>query len=170
MLLNEKSKRILHVILHEEVVQIPFLLTILPYSKRTLEYEIERIQEWLGYHQLPLIDVNGSILTILSDKGIGEKLEKAELIFSEEERELLIIFYTMMEEDFVSSVHYQQLLNVSKFTVQESLNAVKKDAVQFGITLNYSRKDGYHFYGHLQTIYLYMYSGNRKINSTFYEK
>lgn len=157
MLLNEKSKRILHVILHEEIVQIPFLLTILPYSKRTLEYEIERIQEWLGYHHFPLIDVNGSILTIPADKGIGEKLEKAELIFSEEERELLITFYTMMEDDFVSSVHYQQLLNVSKFTVQESLNAVKKDAVQFGITLNYSRKDGYHFYGHLQTIYLYMY-------------
>ncbi len=33
MLLNEKSKRILHVMLHEEIVQIPFLLTILPYSK-----------------------------------------------------------------------------------------------------------------------------------------
>lgn len=157
MLLNEKSKRILHIMIHEVEVHHQFLQTILPYSKRTLEYEIDRIQEWLIYHQFPPIQISGSNLKLSSTQGVLERLEQTEMILSEEERELLIIFYTMVEKEFLSAVHYQQLLEVSKFTVQESLNAVRKDAAKFGVTLNYSRKEGYHFYGHMQTIYLYLY-------------
>lgn len=57
----------------------------------------------------------------------------------------------------MSGVHYQQLLDVSKFTVQESLNAVKASAAQFGLDFAYTRRTGYHVNGHPQTIALYLY-------------
>lgn len=157
MLLNEKSKRILHLLVHEREVNIPFLLTMLPYSKRTLDYELERIQEWLTHHRFPHVEMDGTTLRIEHATGLLERLEKTELILSDEERELLVIFYALTQEEFLSSVHFQQLLGVSKFTVQESLNAVKKNAVQFGLDFAYTRKEGYRFNGHLQTMYLYLY-------------
>jgi len=157
MLLNEKSKRIIQVLMHENDVTLPLLTLMLPYSKRTIEYELERIQQWLSDRDLPRLEMEGTSIRLLDDPRIQEQVERAELLFSEDERELLIIFYTLTTDEFLSGVHYQQLLDVSKFTVQESLNAVKASAAQFGLDFAYTRRTGYHVNGHPQTIALYLY-------------
>ncbi|MCT4781886.1 MULTISPECIES: BglG family transcription antiterminator [Exiguobacterium] len=157
MLLNEKSKRIIQVLMHENNVTLQLLTLMLPYSKRTIEYELERIQQWLSDCNLPQLEMEGTSIRLLNDPRIYEGVERAELLFSEDERELLIIFYTLTTDEFLSSVHYQQLLDVSKFTVQESLNAVKANAAQFGLDFAYTRRTGYHVNGHPQTIALYLY-------------
>lgn len=157
MLLNEKSKRIIQVLMHENNVTLQLLAVMLPYSKRTIEYELDRIQEWLRDNDLPPLIIEKTSIQLRDDPRIVEQMERADLVFSEEERELLIVFYTLTNREFLSAVHYQQLLDVSKFTVQESLNGVKKSAAHFGLDFAYTRRLGYHFNGHPQTLALYMY-------------
>lgn len=157
MQLNEKSKRILDVILHEKQMTMDTLTIMLPYSRRTVEYELERIQEWLVHHGLSNLKVEGVNIELDVTEALIEQVDQAELMWSEEERELAIIFYSLTHNEFLSAFHFQHLLSVSKYTVQESLNSVKKSAARFGIDFAYTRKEGYHFNGHFQTITLYLY-------------
>lgn len=157
MLLNEKSKRILSVIMHEQRVTIESLELMLPYSRRTIEYELERVQEWLVDCGLPDMHTDGATIQLTLTPELTERFEQAGLIWAEEERELLIVFFTLVNREFLSAFHFQQLLDVSKFTVQESLNGVKKSAAHFGLDFAYTRKSGYHVNGHPQTIALYLY-------------
>ncbi|MDE0563846.1 hypothetical protein, partial [Exiguobacterium sp. B2(2022)] len=157
MQLNEKSKRILNVILHEKQMTIETLTMMLPYSRRTIEYELERIQEWLDGSGLSNLKVDGAKIELTVTEALIEQVERAELVWSEEERELVITLYAMTQEEFLSSFHFQHLLDVSKYTVQESLNTIKKKAAQFGLDFSYTRKEGYRFNGHFQTITLYVY-------------
>ena len=157
MQLNEKSKRMLNVILHEKQMTIDTLTMMLPYSRRTVEYELERIQEWLSYHGLSNMKVDGTKIELTVTEALIDQVERAELVWSEEERELVITLYAMTQVEFLSSFHFQHLLDVSKYTVQESLNAIKKKAARFGLDFSYTRKEGYRFNGHFQTVTLYVY-------------
>lgn len=157
MLLNEKSKRILNVLLHDQHVSLPLLTMMLPYSKRTIDYELERIQEWLTFNRLPELSFEGNDIRVQQVEQLTKALDQAELVWSEEERELLILLYALTKREFLSAFHFQQLLGVSKFTTQESLNAVKHRAAKFGIDFAYTRKSGYHFNGHLHTIHLFLF-------------
>lgn len=157
MQLNEKSKRILDVILHEKQMTVETLTLMLPYSRRTVEYELERIQEWLVANNLSNLKIEGVHIALDVTKELFDHVDQAEWVWSEEERELLIVLYALTNEEFLSAFHFQHLLDVSKFTVQESLNAVKKSAARFGIDFAYTRKHGYHFNGHFQTVTLYLY-------------
>lgn len=49
MLLNEKSKRIIQVLMHENDVTLPLLTLMLPYSKRTIE-DVED-DHWIRHHR-----------------------------------------------------------------------------------------------------------------------
>lgn len=157
MKLNEKSKRILNVILHEKQMTLDTLTMMLPYSRRTVEYELERIQEWLVGNGLSNLKMDGTKIELTVTEALIELVERAELVWSEEERELVITLFAMTQVEFLSSFHFQHLLDVSKYTVQESLNTVRKQAAQFGIDFSYTRKEGYRFNGHLQTVALYVY-------------
>lgn len=157
MLLNEKSKRILSVIMHEQNVTVESLELMLPYSRRTLEYELDRIQEWLSDCGLSPLELEGTSIRLHVTRELTERFEQAGVIWSEEERELLIVLFTLVNREFLSAFHFQQLLDVSKFTVQESLNAVKRSAAHFGLDFAYTRKIGYHFNGHPQTVTLYLF-------------
>lgn len=157
MQLNEKSKRILNVILHEKQMTLDTLTMMLPYSRRTVEYELERIQEWLVGNRQSNLKMDGTKIELTVTEALIEQVERAELVWSEEERELVITLFAMTQVEFLSSFHFQHLLDVSKYTVQESLNTVKKKAAQFGIDFSYTRKEGYRFKGHLQTVALYVY-------------
>ncbi|WP_214739850.1 MULTISPECIES: PTS sugar transporter subunit IIA [unclassified Exiguobacterium] len=169
MQLNEKSKRILNVILHEKQMTLDTLTMMLPYSRRTVEYELERIQEWLVDQGLSNMTIDGTKITLTVTEVLIDQVERAELVWSDEERELVIAIYGMTRDEFLSSFHFQHLLGVSKYTAQESLNAVKRKAAKFGIDFSYTRKDGYRFNGHFQTITLYLYRAIEELldKSTF---
>ncbi|MBR2076660.1 MAG: hypothetical protein IJ878_04705, partial [Exiguobacterium sp.] len=102
MQLNEKSKRILNVILHEKQMTLDTLTMMLPYSRRTVEYELERIQEWLVGNRQSNLKMDGTKIELTVTEALIEQVERAELVWSEEERELVITLFAMTQVEFPS--------------------------------------------------------------------
>lgn len=78
---------------------------------------------------------------------IFELLRSREVYLSQEERRVLIYLYTFIRKEFISNVHYQDLLSVSKNTTLTDIKNVRDLCRQFGLEFQYTRSQGYHLLG-----------------------
>ncbi|MBY5034308.1 BglG family transcription antiterminator [Streptococcus gallolyticus] len=78
---------------------------------------------------------------------IFDLLRSREVYLSQEERRVLIYLYTFIRKDFISNIHYQDLLNVSKNTTLTDIKNVRELCHQFDVAFHYTRSHGYHLVG-----------------------
>lgn len=80
-----------------------------------------------------------------------------DLTFSQEDRKELIILYIFSHNDYISNLHLQELLNVSKNTVLNDISFIKAELQEYPIQLKYRRSLGYHFKGLEVDIHRFIY-------------
>lgn len=78
---------------------------------------------------------------------IFEWLRGQDIYLSQEERQVLIYLYTYMRKEFVSNVHYQDLLSVSRNTTLTDIKNVRELCQQYAVSFDYTRARGYHLNG-----------------------
>lgn len=78
---------------------------------------------------------------------IFELFRNNQIYLSQDERLVLIYLYTFIRKDFISNVHYQELLSVSRNTTLSDIKQVKELCQQFGVSFDYTRARGYHLNG-----------------------
>ncbi|MER0122728.1 BglG family transcription antiterminator [Streptococcus sp. ZJ100] len=117
------------------------LLTSLEQVNHVLAaHAFEMIQEQEGVYQVP-----DSLLE--ESYHIFELFRNRQIYLSQEERIVLIYLYTFIRKDFISNVHYQELLSVSRNTTLSDIKNVKELCLRFGVSFDYTRARGYHLNG-----------------------
>ncbi|GGC88914.1 BglG family transcription antiterminator [Enterococcus wangshanyuanii] len=70
-----------------------------------------------------------------------------DIYYSEQERQALLYLLTFLEKEDLSVFHYQDFFQVSKNTILSDIKKLREILSKNHITLNYSRKHGFHLVG-----------------------
>lgn len=153
--ISTRSKKILYMIIAaEDYIPLSQIQEELTLSKRSVYYELCKINDWLSANGFPEIEMmrgRGIYLTQEQKEQIEKVIDggndKANYIFSPMERIYFIICYIIRSEKNVSVEQLEALLNVSRNTIFNDLQVVIKQLKNYDLTLEYESKKGYRIKG-----------------------
>lgn len=149
--INARCRQILNVLLsHADYVSVNAIAKALQVSRRTVYYDIDKINLWLEQAEL-------SHLEIVREKGLylsqqeREKIqtmlesdgENQVYIFSPEERIKIIICYVIYAQEAIYMEQFTDCFAVSRNTIFADLKEVTKKLKQYDLKLDYQPKQGY---------------------------
>jgi transcriptional antiterminator/mannitol/fructose-specific phosphotransferase system IIA component (Ntr-type) len=118
-------------------------------SRRQIGYSFQKINMWLKSKSMPMIERTNNGYFLI-DKSLKPKLALDKEFRYENVSELskmqrlnIILFMLLSKNEELSLAHFMSELKVSKNTVLDDLQQVKKMVNDYGLTFRYSRKHGY---------------------------
>lgn len=148
MKLDNRSNKLLEELISNPSVTSKDIEQKYGLTRRQLGYSITKINEWLTDEKLPEIQrtrkgffiIDQSVFTTFS-KGETSKQEDTSIL-SEEHRMHMILMMLLSKED-LSLVHFTSELKVSKNTILSDLKQAQQFISNYGLTVRYTRRDGY---------------------------
>lgn len=149
---------------------------LLNLTERSIRYKIDEINEELGSKKIEIKKREFfSLLTEDDMEKLFENIEENNYIYSQKEREELIILYTLMKKDNFLLKELADKLSTSKSTIRNDLKNLKKILLKYNIKLLQDDKLRYYFdyteedYRYFIAIYLYSYvSFDKKYDKIFF--
>ncbi|ARO18663.1 hypothetical protein B2J90_14750 [Bacillus tropicus] len=158
MILDTRSINILQQIIQaEDYVSINQLIDVIQVSKRTLYYDIKKIDDWLqeeGLHSIEYIRHLGYCLNKETKQMIVKKLNECmnnQYEYSPKERKIWLILYLLIQEKRILLKDLINLLQVSRNTVLADLKKLKVELNKYNLSLHSFRKEGYQIVGNEQS-------------------
>ena len=150
---------------------------LLNLTERSVRYKIDEINEEIGSKK---IEIKKREFFSSLNKGdmdkLFENIESTNYIYSQKEREELIILYTLMKKDKFLLKEVAEKLGTSKSTIRNDLKNLKKILLDYNIKLLQDDKLKYYFayseedYRYFIAIYLYKYvSFDKKYDKIFFD-
>lgn len=150
-MLQQRSLNILELIMGNQNFTMKDLEVKTLLSRRQINYDLDRINDWLKKNNFKEIKNQGKegfffsndineILKTLSNK-------KLTYILNEEERLMAIYLYLYVSREEISLFHFTELLDVSRGTINEDLKKLEKYLEDYSLKLVYSRLKGYYIEG-----------------------
>lgn len=152
-MLNERAAKLLNVILSNRIITIKQLEIKLKYTRRQVNYALEKINDWLDSNDLPLIENvrdQGLILDEKTRSKVHELLPNIDMfnyVPSPDDRIRLIFIKVFIKNDYLSVNHFTDIIKMSRNTVLSHIQLLKEEINKNDIDLIYSRKDGYDLKG-----------------------
>lgn len=118
-------------------------------SKRAIQTDIKNINDNLSDYVNIFID-DKEIVRVESrdiDEIIKAELFHTKNFLFQNERPCLIVIYLFIKNDFISMLHLQDLLSMSKNTVLNDINEIKNLNTDIQVEVTYTRQSGYHLSG-----------------------
>ncbi|MDN9011375.1 BglG family transcription antiterminator [Brevibacillus laterosporus] len=157
MSLDKRSAAILHKIMQaDSYVTVQELLESQGISKRTLYYDMNKINDWLKENQLPdvqYIRSTGYYIDEQTKQKIPDKLQgmkKWQYEYSVKERKAWLTIYLLTQEGRILLEDLMNRLGVSRNTTLDDLKKLKTELQAFHISLHFDRKQGYFIQGEEQ--------------------
>ncbi|WP_040206986.1 BglG family transcription antiterminator [Neobacillus jeddahensis] len=154
MFLDDRSVNLLNELIRTPQIKNKELEDKFNLSRRQVGYSIEKINQWLQTKNLLPITKsrNGNFII---DKNIFEHFSEGRTttdhietyIPTEKERALLLILYLLGKKEEISLFHIIDLLHVSKNTGISDIKEATEFIKNYGLTISYSRADGYDIIG-----------------------
>ncbi|WP_258394518.1 BglG family transcription antiterminator [Paenibacillus sp. MDMC362] len=152
--MDERSTRIL-TLLHEaaDYVSLEELMQKVGISRRTVYYDMEKINDYLKAVQLPPVKYVRTVGYYLPDEsrsGLPQSTGKPQMqqyYLSPRERMAWMSLYLLSAEAPLFVHHFTDLLQVSRGTVLKDLNMVRSDMKISKLKVTYDRKRGYGVHG-----------------------
>ena len=149
---------------------------LLNLTERSIRYKIDEINEELGSKKIEIKKREFFPLLTEDDmEKLFENIEENNYIYSQKEREELIILYTLMKKDNFLLKELADKLSTSKSTIRNDLKNLKKILLKYNIKLLQDDKLRYYFdyteedYRYFIAIYLYNYvSFDKKYDKIFF--
>ena len=150
---------------------------LLNLTERSVRYKIDEINEEIGSKKIEIKkrEFFSSLNKDDMDK-LFENIESTNYIYSQKEREELIILYTLMKKDKFLLKEVAEKLGTSKSTIRNDLKNLKKILLEYNIKLLQDDKLKYYFayseedYRYFIAIYLYKYvSFDKKYDKIFFD-
>lgn len=149
--ISERGKRLLEVLLAQtDYITINNLAKTLDVSRRTVYYDISKINFWLEQADIPALGIvreKGMFIPFKNREKIQNYLEinkeETVYVFSPEERERGIICYIIYSDEPVYLEQICECFDVSRNTVFKDLKMVSERLQQYELELNYQAKTGY---------------------------
>ena len=161
-MLKKQHFEILKIIENER--KLSKVAELLNLTERSVRYKIHEINEELGSKKIEIKkrEFFSSITENDMDK-LFDNIEENNYIYSQKEREELIILYTLMKKDNFLLKELADKLSTSKSTIRNDLKNLKKILLEYNIKLLQDDKLKYYFdyseedYRYFTAIYLYKY-------------
>lgn len=154
MALDQRSCSVLHYLAHSEgTVTISFLTEAFRVSRRTIYYDLDKIDDWLkkqGYSPVKRIRGLGVVLEETERKSIREAikhLRKRDYEYGTSERQVWIVLHLMTSDRPIFIEDFIRLFRVSRNTVIEDIKVLKNRLRSFHVSLMSDRKRGYFIEG-----------------------
>lgn len=132
MILDNRCVNILQQIIQAEgYVSINQLIDVIQVSKRTIYYDIKKIEDWLqeeGLHSIEYIRPLGYCISNETKQMIVKKLNEFtsnQYEYSPQERKIWLILYLLIKENRILLEDLIDLLQVSRNTVLTDLKKAK---------------------------------------------
>lgn len=153
--INARCRQILNVLLsHANYVSVNAIAKALQVSRRTVYYDIDKINLWLeqaGLSHLEIVREKGLYLSQQEREKIQTMLESDSenqvYIFSPEERIKIIICYVIYAQEAIYMEQFTDCFAVSRNTIFADLKEVTKKLKQYDLKLDYQPKQGYTILG-----------------------
>lgn len=174
-MLKKQHFEILKII--EKESKLSKVAELLNLTERSIRYKIDEINEELGSKKIEIKKREFfSLLTENDMEKLFENIEENNYIYSQKEREELIILYTLIKKDNFLLKELADKLNTSKSTIRNDLKNLKKMLLKYNIKLVQDDKLRYYFdyteedYRYFIAIFLYNYvSFDKKYDKIFFE-
>ena len=173
-MLKKQHFEILKIIENES--KLSKVAKLLNLTERSVRYKVDEINEEIGSKKIEIKkrEFFSSITENDMDK-LFDNIEESNYIYSQKEREELIILYTLMKKDNFLLKELADKLSTSKSTIRNDLKKLKKILLKYNIKLLQDEKLKYYFdyseedYRYFIAIYLYNYvSFDKKYNKIFF--
>lgn len=132
-------------------LKIREILEILDFTPGQMNYRFSKINEWLLESNVSVLKrENGYFIFEKDTESFIEGLDANEIQFSHYEEQLrmiMISIYIAIFQGDVSTYDLSDVLRVSKNTALSDLESLGKISEPFKVSIEYSRKDGYHYKG-----------------------
>ncbi|MDN4075930.1 BglG family transcription antiterminator [Fictibacillus terranigra] len=150
MSLDQRSTAMLsHLSQAQGYISVDELIEKFNVSKRTIYYDIEKINGWLSDNDLKPIQHVRTAGFHLEDKDaalVPKKLERLQTWhyeFSIKERKAWLAIYLMARDAPLYLEDLMEKIRVSRNTTIEDIKQLKEELVRFNLHLSFDRKDGY---------------------------
>ncbi|MEN3769091.1 BglG family transcription antiterminator [Priestia megaterium] len=152
-MLDKRSTAILQVLLQAATfISVQELMKQFQVSRRTIYYDIEKINDWLCQQELEFVQYTYGKGFFLNDqakdqvaKQISHVMPSAYL--SVEDRQIYVALMCILRGGKIGTQQLMDETEVSRNTVLQDIKDLKNKWVKKGISLTYSYKDGYEVKG-----------------------
>lgn len=153
--MNARCKKILELLLNgEEHIPLQRIEDDTKVSRRSIYYDLCKINEWLSFYHIPEIEVERrkGILIPKDDKKRIEEIVKTKdvkenYVFSPMERVKIIICYIIHLGEPVYIEQLSEFCQVSRNTIFNDLRVVVNQLNKYNLSLKYESKKGYQIEG-----------------------
>ena len=153
--INTRSKKLLNILLRQtDYISLNALAQELSISRRTVYYDINKINLWLEQSELPSLEIvreKGIFIPYKERENIQAMLaldsEEQVYIFSPSERCKGIICSIICSEETIYLEEFMQYFEVSRNTIFGNLKTVTSQLSKYNLVLDYQPKTGYRILG-----------------------
>ncbi len=153
--LNARCRIILNILLsHDEYVPLRQLAAETNVSKRSIYYDLCKINEWLSEYDIPEIEAvrgRGILIDDRTKRAIEtifeEENQEESYIFTPTERVRIIICYIIHQGEPVYVEQLTDYCQVSRNTIFNDLKTVASQLLEYGLSLEYDPRNGYQIAG-----------------------
>ncbi|WP_125589002.1 BglG family transcription antiterminator [Companilactobacillus jidongensis] len=163
-MLDKKQLQIIDKLIQNPILTKDELIKSLSLTDRQIEYSIEKLNQYLSSQDKNNIDSEGVYITVPSDTykfllsiRVSDNLTSLKgYILSTEERKLFLVLLLSTNNDYLSLVHLQELLQVSQSTVSKDLKQLEVELLDEQLKISYDRKNGYKIVGNENAVRSYL--------------
>lgn len=153
--INARGKQLLNILTAQtEYISLNALAEALHVSRRTVYYDIEKVNLWLEQAKLPPLEIVREKGIFLSHKEreaiqllLEQDTEQQVYIFSPDERAKIIICYIIYAPERIYLEQLTECFSVSRNTIFTDLKSVNTLLGQYDLSLDYHPKQGYEIVG-----------------------
>lgn len=147
MFLDERSVTLLKLLEHSSIPSMNEIEDQTGLTRRQIQYSLGKVNDWLKFNDYNPVQYKRDVGYFLSDKieieEISVKLTKRSYVFSEKDRELVFYLLILLSKEPLSLFHFQSAAGISRNTVLNDLQRLKKMAEEMDLTIHYSKQAGY---------------------------
>lgn len=150
--LDSRSRELLIYLLQHPSQKSSEIIEYFSLSKRQFNYSFNKINEYLQDNYVETITrtkrgvfiIPSMVFTRFNESA---KTLESEYIYSERERQCLIILAILARDEELSLLHMSDITQVSKNTVLSDMKEVQSKASDYHLSILYDRRNGYHIEG-----------------------
>ena len=153
--MNERCKAILQMLLNQDsYLQPAQIAEMLNVSKRSIYYDIYRINDWLSSYKVSELETVRGKGILLSDsekaaieEALKDSSQEEAYIYSPMERIPIIYCSILYEENPTYIEQLMEYCDVSRNTIFNDLKVMESQLLNYDLKLQYEAKTGYYIVG-----------------------
>lgn len=158
MYIDKRSSDLLKLFIENNELSELMISNELSITKKQISYAIDKLNDSLISKGIPKVEKRYGVY-FFDKASISMLIGKTDEIFdiyyfSQEERVYIIVIYILFNDEFLSSYHFIDELNISKSTFLGDQKEVKKILNEYDLQMSYDRKEGYKITGNEYNIRL----------------